>query len=99
MNSAGSKPPEGIKSESSKKPGRHVDETWTKTIKICTHEDSMIKKLFNLPINLSERGSTVSGVAAVVASEAFEDKPVVLLDANNLIIPDSGGTRGTLLQP
>ena len=64
------------------------------------YEDSMIKKTFNLPINLSEKGSTVSGVAAVVASEAFEEEPVVLLDADNLVIPDSGGTRGMLsLQP
>ena len=61
------------------------------------NEDSMIKKTFNLPINLLEKGSTVSGVAAVVA---FEEEPVVLLDADNLVIPDSGGTRGTLsLQP
>ena len=74
-----------------------MGETWTK-ITICTFEDSLIKKTFNLPINLSERGSTVSEVAAVV-SEAFEDEPVVL-DADNLIIPDSGGTRGMLsLQP
>lgn len=70
-----------------------MGETWTK-ITICTFEDSLIKKTFNLPINRSERGSTVSGVAAVV-SEAFEDEPVVL-DADNLIIPDSGGTRGML---
>ena len=96
MNRASSKPPGATKPESGKKPGRQVGETWTKTIEICSYEDSLIKKTFNLPINLSEKGSTVSGVAAVVASEAFEDEPVVLLDADNLIIPDSGGTRGML---
>ena len=94
LKSSGYKPPGATKPESSKKPGRQVGEIWTKTIEICTYEDSIIKKTFNLPISLSEKGSTVSGVAAVVASEAFGEEPVVLLDADNLVIPDSGGTRG-----
>lgn len=56
----------------------------------------MIKKTFNLPIILSEKASTVSAVTTVVSVEAFDGETVVLLDANNLLIPDSGGTRGRL---
>ena len=83
-------------SGSGKKPGRQPGETWTKTIDICTWEDSTIKKTFNLPVTLSDKGSeaTVGGVAALVASEAFDGEEVVLLDADNLLIPDSHGTRG-----
>ena len=56
--------------------------------------------IINLPINLSVRGPTVSGVAAVVASEVFKGESVVLQIADNLIIPDSGGTRSVIsLQP
>ena len=36
LKSAGYKPPGATKPESSKKPGRQVGETWTKTIEICT---------------------------------------------------------------
>ena len=104
LHRSGNKPPGATKhcnqehSASGKKPGRQPGETWTKTIDICTWDDSTIKKTFNLPITLSEKGSdaTVGGVAALVATEAFDGEEVVLLDADNLLIPDSCGTRGTV---
>ena len=52
-----------------------------------------IKKTFNLPLTLTEQTS-VSGVADFASAEAFGGEPVVILDSENLWIPDSIGTRG-----
>ena len=53
-----------------------------------------IKKTFNLPLTLTEQTSSVSGVADIASAEAFGGEPVVILDSENLRIPDSIGTRG-----
>ena len=67
---------------------------WTKTIEICTFEGTQLKKSFNLPISLTEKSATVVCVTDFVSDEAFEGAAVVLLDSENLHIPDSVETRG-----
>ena len=53
-----------------------------------------IKKTFSLPLTLTERNSSVTGVGDIVSAEAFGGDPVVIFDSENLRIPDSNGTRG-----
>ena len=91
------KPPGVMKQEGqSKKSGKGHGEAWTKTIEICKYdrEDNAIKKTLNLPITLSEKTASVSHVGEIVSSESFEGEEVILLDSDNLKIPDSAGTRG-----
>lgn len=68
---------------------------WTKTVEICALEGSQLKKSFNLPLSLTESSATVVCVADFVSNEAFDGAAAVLLDAENLLIPDSVGTRGS----
>ena len=77
-----------------KAPGRSISETWTKTIEVCSYEDNVLKKTLNLPIMLSEKTASVSHVGEIVSMEAFEGEVVILLDNDNLKIPNSAGTRG-----
>ena len=69
-------------------------QAWTKTVEICTLDGSQLKKSFNLPVSLTESSATVVRVAEFVSTEAFDSASVVLLDSENLLIPDSVGTRG-----
>jgi hypothetical protein len=88
------KPPGVAKQEGlSRKPGKGHGEAWTKTIEICTYDDSTyaMRKTLNLPITLSEKTASVNRVAEIVS---FEGEEVVLLDSDNLKIPDRAGTRG-----
>lgn len=89
------KPPGVMKQGQSKKSGKGHGEAWTKTIEICKYDrdDNAIKKTFNLPITLSEKTASVSRVGEIVSSESFEGEEVIL-DSDNLKIPDSAGTRG-----
>lgn len=86
------KPPGVEKQEASLRHGSQL--AWTKTIEICRVEGTKIKKTFNLPVSLTERAARVERVAEFVSGEAFEGAAVVLLDSDNLRIPDSTGTRG-----
>ena len=91
------KPPGVAKQEGQRgKPGKGHGEAWTKTIEICTYDDSTyaMRKTLNLPITLSEKTASVNRVAEIVSLESFEGEEVVLLDSDNLKIPDSAGTRG-----
>ena len=89
------KPPGVARQEiqTQKAPGRSISETWTKTIEVCSYEDNVLKKTLNLPITLSEKTASVSHVGEIVSMEAFEEV-VILLDNDNLKIPNSAGTRG-----
>ena len=89
------KPPGVEKQEASLRQTSQL--TWNKTIEICSFEGSKIKKSFNLPVSLTERSARVERIAEFVSAEAFEGAAVVLLDSDNLQIPDSIGTRGMLL--
>ena len=82
------KPP-GVTKQESKKSVHGI--SWTKTVEICRFDstDMTIKKTFNLPLTL-----TVTGVGDIASAEAFGGDPVVILDSENLRIPDSIGTRG-----
>ena len=45
---------------------------------------------------LREQTATINNIADMTSAEAFEGESVVLLDADNLRIPDSIGTRGMI---
>ena len=73
--------------------------SWAKSIEVCSYEASTdsIKKNFNLPIILTENTASVPKLADITSAESFDGEPVVILDNENLRIPDSQGTRGILL--
>lgn len=70
---------------------------WIKRIEICDLEGSVLKKIFNLSVSLTEQSATVSSIAEFVSEEAFNGAAVVLLDSENLEIPDTIGTRGVCI--
>ena len=77
----------------------HVPSTglsWTKSVGICSYDVSSdsIKKNYNLPIILTENTASVSKIADIVSAEGFDEDPVVVIDSENLRIPDSKGTKG-----
>ena len=65
-------------------------------MEVCCYDSSSgcIKKTFNLPLTLNESTASVTKVADIASAETFEGDAVVLLDSENLQIPDSVGTRG-----
>ena len=67
-------------------------------MEICCYdsETASLKKAFNLPLMLREQTATINNIADMTSAEAFEGESVVLLDADNLRIPDSIGTRGMI---
>ncbi len=66
-------------------------------MEICSYDKSYdsIKKKFNLPIILTESTASVSQIVGIVSAEGFEGDSVIILDSQNLRIPDSNGTKGT----
>ena len=89
------KPPGVAKQElahtgQSMKTRKGVGETWTKTIEVCSYEDNSIKKLSIYPY----KTASVGGVSEIVSTEAFNGEEVVLIDNDNLKIPNSARTRG-----
>lgn len=89
------KPP-GVTKQEGTGSGRRPSSSWTKTVEVCTYDvhDSSFKKTFNLPLTLTDDTSTVNKVADLASAEAFGGDSVVILDSDNLRIPDSAGTRG-----
>ena len=61
---------------------------------ICVYDEVDMAIRLNLPLTLTEQTSSVS--AGSVSVEAFGGEPVVILDSENILIPDSIGTRGEL---
>lgn len=92
------KPP-GVTKQEGSASGRKPSSSWTKTVEVCTYDvhDSSFKKTFNLPLTLTDDTSTVNKVADLASAEAFGGDSVVILDSDNLRIPDSAGTRGELI--
>ena len=43
---------------------------------------------------MSAETSSIAEVASVISKEAFEGKPIILLDNDYLIIPDTTASRG-----
>lgn len=72
--------------------------SWTKTVEVCVFDicSSTIKKTFNLPLTLTESTASVTKISDITSAEAFDGDCVVLLDSENLRIPDNIGTRGML---
>lgn len=70
--------------------------SWTKTVEVCCYDKSTstVTKTFNLPLTLTEQSASVNKIADLTSAEAFDGDAVVVIDADNLRIPDSVGTRG-----
>ena len=65
-------------------------------MEVCLYDMSSdsIEKNFNLLIVLAESTANVSRIADITFAEAFDGDSVLILDSDNVRIPDSVGTRG-----
>ena len=71
-------------------------EDWTKNIEIHRYypQQAEFRKVINFPVLMSAETSSISEVASVISREAFEGKPIILLDNDYLVIPDTAASRG-----
>ncbi len=68
-----------------------------KTMEIHAFKDSCqaVEKVLNYPLELTTATANISSVSEILSTEVFNGEPCVLLDVDNLKIPDSSTTRGT----
>ncbi len=74
-------------------PGAEEKE-FVRKIEICKLEGSILKKIHNIPMTLTENTATVPYISDAIAMDAFKGESTVLLDADRLKILDTTGTRG-----
>ena len=57
-------------------------EDWTKNIEIHHYhpQQAEFRKVINFPVLMSAKTLSISEVASVISREAFEGKPIILLD-------------------
>ena len=67
---------------------------WTKSIKVNQVSNRELKKFSNFPIMLNEMSATILHISQQLSCEIFAGKKVVLLDNDNLPIPDTTASRG-----
>jgi hypothetical protein len=75
-------------------PGAEEKE-FVRKIEICKLEGSILKKIHNIPMTLTENTATVPYISDAIAMDAFKGESTVLLDADRLKILDTTGTRGS----
>uniref|UniRef100_A0A1X7TUX2 RING-type domain-containing protein n=1 Tax=Amphimedon queenslandica TaxID=400682 RepID=A0A1X7TUX2_AMPQE len=68
---------------------------WTKNIEVNHVSNGELKKFSNFPIILSESSATIFHVSQQLSCEVFAGKKVILLDNDNLPIPDTTASRGS----
>ena len=68
---------------------------WTKNIEVNQYNNGELKKFSNFPIILTESTATIMHVSKQLACEAFAGNKVILLDNDNLPIPNTTATKGT----
>ena len=73
---------------------RVSESAWIKMIEVYDFNGIGLRKICNLPVPLTEQSSSVSSVSQLVSQETFAGAAVVLLDWENLRIPDAVRTRG-----
>ena len=69
---------------------------WTKTIEVSQVTNGEMKKLSNFPVALNEASANIIHVSQQLSSEVFGGKSVILLDNDNLPIPDTVASRGKI---
>ena len=88
---------EGFPSGPAKPPGVAAKAIeWTKGIEVNQFVNGGLKKFSNFPILLTEATATIA-CAEQLSNEVFSGKKVVLLDNDNLPIPETSASRGKLL--
>ena len=76
---------------------RCVGSAWIKIIHVCDFDGLLLRKICNFPVPLTEQSASVASVSEFVSREAFGGAAAVLLDWENLKIPDTVGTRGIII--
>ena len=73
-------------------------EEWTKNVEVCNYSKSLgtLRKISNFPITLTESTSSIKQVSQQLSHEAFGGQTVILLDNDNLKIPDTTASRGII---
>ena len=68
---------------------------WQKTIEICAFNESLqLEKQMNYPLDLTPATANITSVSDILSADVFNGQACVLLDVDNLKIPDSVTTRG-----
>jgi hypothetical protein len=94
------RPPKGISAKTKwppKKPGvsaGSAKQEWTKNIEVHHYNNGMLQKFSNFPVILAEATATIKHVSQQLSFEAFEGNNVILLDNDNLQVPDTVASRG-----
>lgn len=92
--------PRGVSSKTrwpARPPGvNFAKEEWTKNVEVCNYSKSLggLRKFSNFPITLTESTSSIDHVSQQLSVEAFGGQNVILLDNDNLKIPDTSASRG-----
>ena len=63
-------------------------------IHVCKFDGIVLRKICNLPVPLTEQSASITSVSQFVSQEGFGGAAVVLLDNENLKLPDTVGTCG-----
>ncbi len=77
-----------------KPPGVTSEIAWQKSIEIHSYTTSGLEKHTNYPLELTPSTANITSISAMLSAEVFNGQSCVLLDVDNLKIPDSTTTRG-----
>ena len=69
-------------------------EDWTINIKVHHHSNGNLIKFSNFPIILNGTTANTKQISQILSVEAFGGEKVILLDNDNLQIPDTTASRG-----
>lgn len=70
---------------------------WTKGIEVYHFLNGDLKKFLNFPILLTEATASIGHVSEQLSFEVFSGKKVLLLDNDNLPIPETLASRGEFI--
>lgn len=86
------------KTRPAKPPGVTMKEScqWTKSIEVIHLSNGVLEKFSNFPILLNESSASISHISQQLSHEVFGGKDVILLDNDNLPVPDTTASRGEL---
>lgn len=70
---------------------------WTKGVEVYHFLNGDLKKFSNFPILLTEATASIGHVSEQLSLEVFSGKKVLLLDNDNLPIPETSASRGEFI--
>ena len=90
-----------FRAKKSKPPGVEASgklkDSWRKTVDVCSVVEGSLKKVSNHPVTLTPSTACIEAISNIVSAEAFHGETIVLLDKDNLKIPDNKTTRSEQL--